>query len=143
MNNQMFDPRAMQLALEQMKQIQRENEQSLRRMFDSKIKQNFLIDMLHRVTDSMGPDGAKYYDLTINTDKMISGDMGGIEYEICRTIVGLHRSNSIFLDDYNRTSNEKSEEYKKKLTSQVLEYIKLRYFAADLFRKKQIIKGFL
>ena len=141
MNNQMFDPRAMQLALEQMKQIQRENEQSLRRMFDSKIKQNFLIDMLHRVTDSMGPDVAKYYDLTINTDKMISGDMGGIEYEICRIIVGLHRSNSIFLDDYNRTSNEKSEEYKKKLTSQVLECIKLRYFAADLFRKKQIIKG--
>ena len=42
MNNQMFDPRAMQLVLEQMKQIQRENEQSLRRMFDSKIKQNFL-----------------------------------------------------------------------------------------------------
>ena len=55
--------------------------------------------MLHRVIDTMGTDVTKYYDLSINNDKMISGDLGGLEYEICRTIVGLHRSNSIFLDD--------------------------------------------
>ena len=44
MNNPMFDPMAMDFAL---KQIQKENEQSLRRLFDKKIKQSFLIDMLH------------------------------------------------------------------------------------------------
>ena len=141
MNNQVFDPLAMDFALKQMKQIQKDNEQSLRRLFDKKIKQSFLIDMLHRVTDTLGVDVTKYYDLSINNDKMISGDMGGLEYEICRTIVGLHRSNSIFLDDFSRTSNEKSEDYKKQLTAQVMDHIKLRYFAADLFRKKQIIKG--
>lgn len=141
MNNQFLDPLAMDFALKQFNQIQKEKEQSLRRLFDKKIKQNFLIDMLHRATDAIGADVTKYYDLTINNDKMISGDMGGLEYEICRTIVGLHRSNSIFLDDFSRTSNEKSEDYKKQLTEQVVEHIKLRYFAADLFRKKQIIKG--
>ena len=141
MNNQAFDPLALDFALKQMKQIQKENEQSLRRIFDKKIKQSFLIDMLHRVTDTMGADVTKYYDLSINNDKIISGDMGGLEYEICRTIVGLHRSNSIFLDDSRRTSNEKSDDYKKQLTEQVMEHIKLRYFASDLFRKKQIVKG--
>lgn len=141
MNNHVFDPMAMDFALKQMKQIQKENEQSLRRLFDKKIKQNFLIEMLHKVLDTMGADVTKYYDLTINNDKMISGDMGGIEYEICRIITGIHRSNSIFLDDSKRTTNEKSEDYKKELTSQVMELIKLRYFAADLFRKKQIIRG--
>lgn len=141
MNNQAFDPLALDFALKQLKQIQKENEQSLRRIFDKKIKQSFLIDMLHRVTDTMGADVTKYYDLSINNDKMISGDMGGLEYEICRTIVGLHRSNSIFLDDSRRTSNEKSDDYKKQLTEQVMEHIKLRYFASDLFRKKQIVKG--
>lgn len=96
MNNHVFDPMAMDFALKQMKQIQKENEQSLRRLFDKKIKQNFLIEMLHKVLDTMGADVTKYYDLTINNDKMISGDMGGIEYEICRIITGIHRSNSIF-----------------------------------------------
>ena len=141
MNNQAFDPLALDFALKQRKQIQKENEQSLRRLFDKKIKQNFLIDMLHRVIDTMGTDVTKYYDLSINNDKMISGDLGGLEYEICRTIVGLHRSNSIFLDDSTRTSNEKSDDYKKQLTEQVMEHIKLRNFASELFRKKQIVEG--
>ncbi|MDY5248173.1 MAG: hypothetical protein SPH41_00610, partial [Bacilli bacterium] len=109
MNNQAFDPLALDFALKQRKQIQKEKEQSLRRIFDKKIKQSFLIDMLHRVTDTMGADVTKYYDLSINNDKMTSGDLGVLEYEICRTIVGLHRSNSIFLDDSTRTSNEKSD----------------------------------
>ena len=112
MNNQAFDPLALDFALKQRKQIQKENEQSLRRLFDKKIKQNFLIDMLHRVIDTMGTDVTKYYDLSINNYKMISGDVGGLEYEICRTIVGLHRSNSIFLDNSTRISNEKSDDYK-------------------------------
>lgn len=34
MNNQMFDPMAVDFALKQMKQIQKENEQSLRTLFD-------------------------------------------------------------------------------------------------------------
>lgn len=141
MNNQAFDPLALDFALKQRKQIQKEKEQSLRRIFNKKIKQNFLIDMLHRVTDTMGTDVTKYYDLSINNDKMTSGDLGGLEYEICRTIVGLHRSNSIFLDDSTRTSNEKSDDYKKQLTEQVMEHIKLRNFASDLFRKKTNCKG--
>ena len=141
MNNQAFDPLALDFALKQRKQIQKENEQSLRRLFDKKIKQNFLIDMLHRVIDTMGTDVTKYYDLSINNYKMISGDVGGLEYEICRTIVGLHRSNSIFLDNSTRISNEKSDDYKKQLTEQVMEHIKLRNFASELFRKKQIVEG--
>ena len=36
MNNQAFDPLALDFALKQIKQIQKENEQSLRRIFDNR-----------------------------------------------------------------------------------------------------------
>lgn len=52
MNNQMFDPMAMDFALKQMKQIQKENEQSLRRLFDKmlliiKFLQKWLIKVVN------------------------------------------------------------------------------------------------
>ena len=52
MNNQMFDPMAMDFTLKQMKQIQKENEQSLRRLFDKmlliiKFLQKWLIKVVN------------------------------------------------------------------------------------------------
>ena len=102
MNNKAFDPLSLDFALKQMKQIQKENEQSLRKIFDKKIKQSFLIDMLHRVTDTMGADVTKYYDLSINkykkteykpveypsTEELLA-DLNELEMEITATLAEL------------------------------------------------------
>ena len=142
MNNQFFEGSMFyDDLLKRAKQVQKENEQALKRLFNSKIKQSFLIDILHRVESIILPDISKYYDMSINNEKLVSGDMGGIEYEICRMIVGVHRSNCIFITEEERVRFEKDELYKNGLTNSVVEYIKLRDYAAEMFRKKQIVLG--
>lgn len=124
-----------------MKQISKTTEQTLKKIFDSKIKQSFLIGKLHKVKNILGTDLFKYYDLNINNEKVVTGDSETIEYEICKIIVGLHRSNCIFLNDCDRASKEKNEVYKKELEAAVIMHIKLRHYSAIYFRKKQIILG--
>lgn len=136
--NNIFDPLMFENSL---KQINKQNEQALRKIFDSRIKQSFLIDMLHRVENKMGLEMYNYFDMNFSAEKMVTGDTLSVEFDVCRMIVGLHRSDSVFLSDYQRTSLEKEEKYKNELTDRVIEHLRLRFYSADLFRKKQIIKG--
>jgi len=134
----MLDPRAIDNLV---KETTKANTDSLRRIFDSKIKQSFLIEMLHRVEKTMGMDLFKYFDISFNNDLMVTGNSATIEYDICRMIVGIHRSNSIFIDDPYRTANEKDEKYKKQLIDDVINHVKLRNYSSEFFRKKQIVLG--
>ncbi len=134
----MLDPRAIDNLV---KETTKANTDSLRRIFDSKIKQSFLIEMLHRVEKTMGMDLFKYFDVSFNNDLFVTGNSATIEYDICRMIVGIHRSNSIFVDDSYRTANEKNEKYKKQLTDDVINHVKLRNYSSEFFRKKQIVLG--
>ena len=136
--NNFFDPRGFENAI---KQMNKENDQALRKIFDSKIKQNFLIDVMHKVKNEVGLDISKYYDLSLSVENMVTGNSAAVDFDICRMIVGIHRSNCIFIDDSKRTSMEKDENYKRQLVNEVINHIKIRYYASDYFRKKQIILG--
>lgn len=85
----------------------------------------------------------KYFDFDISAEKLASGtvEVSTIDYEICKFIVGIHRSNLVFLSESERVLKEKNDEYRKKLIKDVIESIKLRPHAGKLFRKSPILQG--
>ena len=74
-----------------------EGDQALKRIFGRYIKGTFLIKMKYLVTQKF-PDFIKYYDWSLSMDKLMAGNEL-IEFDLCRTIVGCHSSNIIFLND--------------------------------------------
>lgn len=121
-----------------MKKFSYDTDKVLRRKFGKFIKGNFLIEMKHRIKI---PDIMEYYDLSLSKEKLVLGDNENIDFDICRAIVGCHSSNTIFLDDEERVSLEKSEEYKKKLAQQVESNIRLRQYGSAFFRQRLITGG--
>ena len=122
-------------------QFHKESNEVLKNIFKNKIKQSFLIDILYKVKENIGIDVYKYFDLSINDTKIITGDFSSIEYDICRTIVGIHRSNIIFMSDYERAQLEKKTQYKDELVNDVVQHLKIRQYSAHFFRKNQIKGG--
>ena len=62
-------------------------------------------------------------------------------YDICRLIVGVHRSHSIFLSDDEIRKNERSRRYRQQLVSETIEKIRLRFYGSVYFRKCMLFPG--
>ena len=121
----------------------RKHERALCHLFAGKIKKTFLLKALHLVQETVGPNIQKYFDFNITLEKVVAGtnDIGTINYEVCRYIVGIHRSNLVFLTDDERVAKEKDDNYCKQLVTDVIDYLKLRQYAGSLFRKNPILHG--
>ena len=129
--------------LQSLEKMQKEFDKALGHLFAGKIKANVLMDIKRRIQDSIGNDIHKYFDFDLSTEKMVAGldDAATIDYEICRHIVGVHRSNLVFLPDTERVAKEKDLNYREQLVQDVIKNIKLRPYAGVLFRKYPIIQG--
>lgn len=123
--------------------MQKEFDKALGHLFAGKIKANVLKDIKRRVQELLGEDIQKYFDFDLSTEKFVAGmdDAATIDYEICRYIVGVHRSNLVFLSDSERVAKEKDTCYREQLVKDVIENIKLRPYAGVLFRKHPIMQG--
>lgn len=123
--------------------VMKENLKSLKNIFSSEIKPNFLIEVFYLVIRRFSDpiDLFSLFDITYNNDRLITGDFENIEYEICRNIVYLHKEDCIFISDKERRNKENSGEYKNKLVTDVINNLRLRRYAAIFFRKKQITLG--
>lgn len=126
--------------LDPINKIVHENDKALRNVFGKYIKGNFLIEMKHFIMDN-NPDLYNYYDLSMTTEKMVSGSDDFADYDVCRMIVGCHSSNTIFLGEEQRRKLEKDTDYKIKLKRNVLENISVRRYGSVFFRKTPIIQG--
>lgn len=122
-------------------QFRKESRETLKGIFGNKIKQSFLISILEKVGNHVYRDVNKYFNFTITNKRIVMGDGSSIDYDICRTIVGIHRSNTIFMPDYDRAQLERNSQYREQLVQQVLIHLKLRPYSAEFFRKKQIKTG--
>lgn len=112
-----------------------------KKIFSNKIKENFLAKVLHRVEELSNELNLKeLFDFKFNIFEMIEY-LDLFYYEICENIIGIHSSNNIFLNDYERKNNEKNEEYIKKLALKSIEQLKLRKYSSSFFSEKQIISG--
>lgn len=122
--------------------ITEQNNIALKRMFAGKINGFFLINVKDRVMKELGLDNfLKYYDFRWTDEKSITGIGTAAEYDICRTIVGIHRAQSIFLSEDDIRKNEKNKRYKQQLISETIEKIKLRLYGSAFFRQKTFIQG--
>ena len=123
-------------AIQQMKIFEEQVKNNLKKIFCNEIKPSFLIEVLYKIKTYMGSKLYSFDDISLNSEDFLRGGKGVIEYEICKMIIGIHKSNTIFLSESERIKIERSEEYKKKLTEAVSNDIRLRNYAAVYFRNK-------
>ncbi len=121
--------------------IQRQKNRSLKELFKKDIRGFFLIDIKYRVLNAIGENFLTVYDFSWSEERMVTGVGPEPEYDICKHIVGVHRSNTIFLATEEKSKLEKDENYKIKLTQQVAEQILLRGYGSAYFRHKAIMLG--
>lgn len=135
---QMFFP-----SPDQVEKFKRMHNKQIKEMFRGKINRNFLIEMFYGVFEELcrTNEVSKIFNIGLDQQSIIKADHDSIDYEICRYIVGAHRSNTIFLSETELSNIQKNNEYKKKLKNDVLVNIRLRNYAGYYFRKKQIIAG--
>lgn len=125
-----------------LQEIAKKSDAALKSVFSQKIRGDFLFDIKKGVLEELGwIDLLTYYDLTHSYEKMITGLGEAFEYDICRMIVGIHRSHSIFLSDNKVRKNERSKKYKRQLISETVEKIKIRSYGSVHFRKKTLLRG--
>lgn len=123
-------------------EIDRDRNKVIRKIFAGKINANFLIEMLYLVKKIIGPkDLEELFGMSLDIDQLIIGQTESPDYEICRNIVSIHRSNCAFDTDEQRWKKEQDDGYKKKLAQQVLDNLRLRWHAAVFFRRNQFILG--
>lgn len=118
------------------------NNEALRNIFKKEIKPNFLIELKSKIIEKLGNELPKLFNLNPNYDNVISGNQDlFFEFEICKHIVGVHSSYSLFLLDDERIKNEKSDTYKEKIINEVILNLKLRNYGSSYFRNTPITYG--
>lgn len=120
--------------------VKREENAALKKMFGSKIKQNFLIEMKERIlkTSEYNLLAPKVYDIyNLSSYRLLIGT-DNPSFDICKHVTMIHRSNTLLLSDGERASLQNDEKYKKKLEEQVLLQIKLRNYGEEDFTRKSL-----
>lgn len=112
----------------------------MKKMFGTKIKQNFLIEMKERIlkTSEYNMLAPKVYDVyNLSSYRLLIGT-DSPSFDICKHITMIHRSNTLLLSDGERASLQNDEKYKKKLEDQVLFQIKVRNYGEVDFTRKSL-----
>lgn len=122
------------------KNNQKATNEALKQYFSSRIKGNFLIEIMNKVMQTVFIPN--YYNISFDINTSVTGISDNeFEFEICRMIVGCHRANTIFMSDSERGSLQLDSKYRNKLIDQVVNHIKIRKYASVYFRKRQLVPG--
>lgn len=122
----------------------RARRKALKSAFSGRINGNFMLETCERVIKALSVPGEmeKYFPNFLPNDaNMVTGEADQVDYEVCRYVVGAHRSNMAFVGDADRAKAEANGEYRDELFDQVLTNIRLRNYAGAFFRKKPIVPG--
>ena len=138
LNNPLLD---MQLAKKAFDEFKRKSDKALQHKFSGQIKGNFLIATKESVVRQLGVEIVKYYDLTLTDEKLVSNGNEAVDYDICRHITGIHRSNLIFKTIDKRKKLEGSADYQKELVRKTINQVKLRGYGSTYFRQHPIMYG--
>ncbi len=137
LNNSFFD----MIANEALNDLKSKSNKALQHKFSGQIKGNFLIATKASVLRQISTEIAKYYDLTITDEKIISNENEMVDYDVCRHITGIHRSNLIFETTDKRKQLESDIDYKKELVGKAINQIILRRYGSVYFRQRPIMHG--
>ena len=97
--------------------------------------------MHDRVGFALGPDFGGVFDIIPDAKQILMASGESIQYEMCCHIVGTHRANTIFMPLEEIRALQRNEEYKEKLTKQVLAHLKTRRYGSAHFRKQPMMQG--
>lgn len=64
-----------------------------------------------------------------------------VDYELCRNIVGIHRTNTIFMDENQRAKLQSDSNYREELVEEVCNHMRLRSFVGYYTRLNQFFPG--
>ena len=137
------NPKQMLAELERMtNEMIRQNNQALKNLFKNEIKESFLIQVLEKIKKEH-PDIANYYRnaFNMNIENILQGSDDRIDYDICCHIVGVHKSNILFLRDDEKGNLQNDNNYRQKLADKVYEHIKLRQYGSSFFRNLSFMAG--
>jgi len=123
------------------KEFEKDQNLALRNLFKNEIKPNFLIKIYSKVKEELGEVLFQYYAPTLTIENSLSGNTDNFEFDICNIIVGLHKSNMIFVSENEQKKCLNDAIYEKKLISEAISHIKLRQYGSSFFRRKQIVLG--
>lgn len=126
--------------IKQMEEQFKHDNKILKDMFSGEIKGSFLIKIMGQVLYYIGPVILLIYDVDISDRSILKGVDAMYQYELCKMIVGVHHSNTVFLSESERAQKEKDPEYNNKIVRQVTENMVLRRYAGAFFRRKDFIK---
>lgn len=122
-------------------QINEVGDRTLRELFKGKINGSFLIKIKCIVVNTIGTKIFNYYPIQLDNASIVTGTDDAPLYDICRMIVGVHRSHSIFLSKEKIRLNEKDSNYQNIIVSEVIEKIKLRKYGSSFYRKRPLNIG--
>ena len=114
---------------------------NLKIFFKKEIKGNFLIKILSEVKDAMGQSINSFYHPDSSITVLLSGSYVFPDYDICKMIIGLHKSNMIFLSEEKQIKSINDTNYQASLKNSVIQHIKLRPYGSCFFRNNPILTG--
>lgn len=122
--------------------FRRERNKWLKKFFNnSGIKTNFIIEILRTIEKEHAMDYFKWFDLPNDNDKMVTMNFDNPEYEICRHIIGVYKSITLFKPIEERKKLEDNQTFKKQLINEVIFRLNLNKYSKGVFRKKQLFCG--
>jgi hypothetical protein len=122
--------------------LEKDRVKAIKKEFKGRIKENFLLKMRTLLIDKYSKTILSYFDDTPDVSFLLKGTLNDhIDLEVCRNIVGIHRHNTLYMDDKARADLQESAEYKEKLAEQVLTHLKLRHYAGMYARVHRITIG--
>jgi len=126
---------------EHIKENSKNRNRVFKKLFANEINGSFLISTKESVLEILGEEILKLYDFDFSEEKLWTGFDNVVDYEICKMIVGVHHAHNLFNSKEDIVSCEKDIDYKKMLVEQVMEKVRLRQYAAKLFRQNPLMQG--
>lgn len=122
--------------------FRRERNKWLKKFFsNSGIKTNFIIEILRTIEKEHAIDYFKWFDLPNDNEKIVTMNFDNPEYEICRHIIGVYKSITLFKSIEERKKLEDNQTFKKQLINEVIFRLNLNKYSKGVFRKKQLFCG--
>jgi hypothetical protein len=113
----------------------------LKKIFDNEINGSFLISTKEDVLGILGEEIIKLYDFDFSEEKIWTGFDNVVDYEIGKMIVAVHHAHNLLNSKEDISSCEKNVVYKNNLVEQVTDEVRLRQYAARLFRQNPMMQG--
>lgn len=120
--------------------MKKELNRHLKSIFRGEISANFMLEIMY-LMQSIYHDLSNYLPIDLDMTSLIEGRTQFIPYLLCQHIIGVHKSKTIFMDDFDRAKLEEDKDYRSELMEDVYKEIVLRHNIEPLIRNNQLTKG--